>query len=345
MSQATEQSLNPKLPTLMRAIDVINPGPNSELHFVEIPLPTPSAQQVLVKVAAAGVNRADLAQRAGVYPPPPGESPILGLEVAGTIVAVGSEADSSFVGKKVFGLVPGGGYAEYAVLHQDHLLFQSEVQGDVEAAATAEVFLTAFQAMLQIGGLQPGGAVLLHAGASGVGTAGIQLAKQLGAVVAVTVGTDAKAQDCLTLGADICINYKTQDFVSELQKFRPQGFNVIVDPVAADYITKDLQLLALDGRIVVLAMMGGRTVPPLDLALMFKKRGQLICSTLRNRSDEYKAQLCRDFISQFGQALAQGLIKPVLAQVFDWQDAADAHRLMASNAVTGKLVLTIQNGR
>ena len=335
------QQFNQALPTLMRALDVKNPGPDSELLFVEIPLPRPSSQQVLVKVAAAGVNRADLAQRAGVYPPPPGESPILGLEVAGTIVAVGSAVDTSLLGKKVFGLVPGGGYAEYAVLPQEHLLFQSEAQSDVVAAASAEVFLTAFQAMMQIGDLQPSGAVLLHAGASGVGTAAIQLAKQLGAVVAVTVGSDAKAQDCYALGADICINYKSQDFVSELQKFRPQGFNVIVDPVAADYIGKDLQLLALDGRIVVLAMMGGRTVPPLDLALMFKKRGQLICSTLRNRTDAYKAQLCRDFMLKFGEALHQGKIKPVLAQMFDWRDAAAAHQLMASNAVTGKLVLQI----
>jgi putative PIG3 family NAD(P)H quinone oxidoreductase len=350
MSNVAEQSLsqpfNQALPVLMRAIDVKYPGPDSELQFVDIPLPIPSAQQVLVKVAAAGVNRADLAQRAGVYPPPPGESPILGLEVAGTIVAVGSEADSSFIGKKVFGLVPGGGYAEYAVLQQSHLLFQPETCSDIEAAATAEVFLTAFQAMVSIGGLGTGdlpsaGAVLLHAGASGVGTAGIQLAKQLGAVVAVTLGSDSKAQDCYALGADICINYKTQDFVSELQSFRPQGFNVIVDPVAGDYIAKDLQLLALDGRIVVLAMMGGRTVPPLDLAPMFKKRGQLICSTLRNRSDRYKAQLCADFSAQFGQALAQGLIKPVLSKVFDWREADAAHQLLASNVVTGKLVLKI----
>lgn len=341
MSNVTEQSPNQVLPALMRAIDVKNPGPDSELQFVDLPLPSPSAQQVLVKVAAAGINRADLAQRSGVYPQPPGESPILGLEVSGTVVAVGSKVDSSLIGKKVFGLVPGGGYAEYAVLHQDHLLFQPEALSDVAAAATAEVFLTAFQAMMQIGGLTPEGAVLLHAGASGVGTAGIQLAKQVGAMVAVTVGTDAKAQDCYALGADICINYKTQNFVSELHNFRPQGFAVIVDPVAGDYISKDLQLLALDGRIVVLAMMGGRMLPALDLALMFKKRGQLICSTLRNRTDAYKAQLTADFSVRFGQALAQGQIKPVLAQVFDWQDAAAAHQILASNAVTGKLVLQV----
>jgi putative PIG3 family NAD(P)H quinone oxidoreductase len=341
MTDTSKKHFQQQLPKTMLAIDVKQPGPDSELIFVDIAVPTPSPQQVLVKVAAAGINRADLAQRAGIYPPPAGESPVLGLEVAGTVVGVGALADQSLLGKKVFGLVPGGGYAEYALLHQEHLLFQPAFISDVEAAATAEVFLTAFQAMVHIGGLVHGGAVLLHAGASGVGTAGIQLAKQLGAVVAVTVGSDTKAQDCYALGADMCINYKTQDFVTELQKFRPEGFNVIVDPVAADYIGKDLQLLALDGRIVVLAMMGGRTVPALDLALMFKKRGQLICSTLRNRTDSYKAQLCREFNLQFGEALQQGNIKPVLAQVFDWRDAAAAHQLLASNAVTGKLVLQV----
>jgi NADPH2:quinone reductase len=308
-SAATLLQLSP-LPMNMRALDVINPGSASELQFVEIALPVPTSTQVLVKVTAAGINRADLAQRAGIYPAPAGESPILGLEVAGTVVALGAAVDSSLLGQRVFGLVP------------------------------------AYQALFSIGGLiEKGGdatpAVLLHAGASGVGTAGIQLAKRFGAVVAVTVGSDTKAEDCYQLGADICINYKTQDFVSELQKFRPQGFDVIVDPVAADYIGKDLQLLALDGRIVVLAMMGGRTVPPIDLALMFKKRGQLICSTLRNRTDAYKAQLCRDFINQFGDALHQGDIKPVLSKVYDWQNAAQAHQLLASNGVTGKLVLNI----
>ncbi len=341
MTNLTERQGKRNLPTTMLAIDVQNSGSDIELVLVSMPLPTPASQQVLVKVAAAGINRADLAQRAGVYPPPPGESLVLGLEVAGTVVGLGASADPTWLGKKVFGLVPGGGYAEYALLHQDHLLIQPAVMSDIEAAATAEVFLTAFQAMISIGGLTAHGAVLLHAGASGVGTAAIQLAKQLGAVVAVTVGSDRKAQDCYALGADICINYKTQDFVSELQKFRPEGFNVIVDPVAADYIGKDLQLLALDGRIVVLAMMGGRTVPAFDLALMFKKRGQLICSTLRNRPDVYKAQLCRDFNHQFGPALQQGTIKPVLAQVFDWRDANAAHQLLASNTVTGKLVLQI----
>lgn len=337
----TVSNYSPSLPALMRAIDVQHSGPDSALVFVEIPLPIPNRQQVLVKVAAAGINRADLAQRAGVYPPPAGESPILGLEVAGIVVAVGAPELEHWLGQQVFGLVPGGGYAEYAVLAAAHLLVKPPLFSAGQAAATAEVFLTAYQAMLQIGGLKPGGAVLLHAGASGVGTAAIQLAKQLGATVAVTVGSADKVAFCQQLGADMAVNYKTTDFVSELSRFRPEGFDVIVDPVAGDYIAKDLQLLALDGRIVVLAMMGGRQVPAFDLALMFKKRGQLICSTLRNRTDGYKAQLCADFSQQFGQALASGQIQPVLAQVFDWQQAEQAHQLMASNQLAGKLVLTI----
>ena len=327
------------LATKMQAIDVDQPGPNSQLVFVELPVPTPSPAQVLVKVAAAGINRADLAQRAGVYPPPPGESPILGLEVAGTVVAVGAPELQHWLGQQVYGLVPGGGYAEYALLQAEHLLLQPAAMTSEQAAATAEVFLTAFQAMCKIGGLTKDGAVLLHAGASGVGTAAIQLAKQLGAQVAVTVGSDAKADICLQLGADIAVNYNSTDFVAALSAFRPQGFDVIVDPVAGDYISKDLQLLALDGRIVVLAMMGGRQVPALDLAVMFKKRGQLICSTLRNRTDGYKAELCRDFSQQFGDALANGQIKPLLAQTFDWREASMAHQLMASNQLAGKLVL------
>ncbi|MCT6699446.1 NAD(P)H-quinone oxidoreductase [Rheinheimera sp. 4Y26] len=332
---------------LMRAIDVENQGSDSRLVFKELPVPVPGASQVLVKVVAAGVNRADLAQRAGIYPPPAGESPILGLEVAGTVVAVGDSTLAHWLGQEVFGLVPGGGYAEYALLHSGHLLKRPETLSTVEAAATAEVFLTAYQAMFELGGLTEHGrsqaqsCVLIHAGASGVGTAAIQLAKLQNAVVAVTVGSDDKADACYKLGADFCINYKKADFVTELKAAVPQGFDVIIDPVAGDYIPKNVQLLAQDGRIVVLAMMGGRQVPAFDLAPMFKKRGQLLCSTLRNRSDDYKTALCRAFHQQFGEALASGTIKPVLAQVLDWQQAEQSHQLLASNAVVGKLVLSL----
>lgn len=209
------------------------------------------------------------------------------------------------------------------------------------AAGFAEVFLTAYQAMFSLGGLEAHQAVLLHAGASGVGTAAIALAKAAGAYVAVTVGSDDKAAACLALGADVAVNYKTTDFVTVLKDAVPQGFQVIVDPVAGDYLPKNLQLLALDGRIVVLAMLGGRTVPAFDLTQMFKKRGQLLCSTLRNRTDDYKTALIADFIQQFSPQLQNGALCPVIAQVLPWQQADEAHQLLAGNQLVGKVVLKV----
>lgn len=329
------------VPNQMIAIEVINPGNQSQLQQTTVAVPALKAGQVLLKVAAAGVNRADLLQRSGLYPPPAGESDILGLEVAGTVVAVAADVSSEWLGEAVFGLVPGGGYAQYVALPAEHLIKKPASLGMSEAAACAEVFLTAFQAMRVVGSLPDQGALLVHAGASGVGTAAIQLGKALGCFVAVTVGSDDKAKACLALGADVAVNYKTQDFVTELKAARPQGFDLIIDPVAGDYITKDIQLLALDGQIVVLSMLGGRITPELDLGLMLKKRGQLLCSTLRNRTDGYKAALISDFNQQFGMALAEGKIKAVLAQSIDWTEAERAHQLLASNAVVGKLVLTL----
>ena len=332
---------NYQIPAQMTAIEVINPGKQSQLQQVTVAVPALKAGQVLVKVAAAGVNRADLLQRSGLYPPPAGESDILGLEVAGTVVAVADGVSSDWLGEAVFALVPGGGYAQYVALPAEHLIKKPTSLGMSEAAACAEVFLTAYQAMRAVGNLPDQGALLVHAGASGVGTAAIQLGKALGCFVAVTVGSDDKAKACLALGADIAVNYKTQDFVAELKAVRPQGFDLIIDPVAGDYIAKDIQLLALDGQIVVLSMLGGRMTPELDLGLMLKKRGQLLCSTLRSRTDSYKAALISDFQQQFGMDLAQGKIKPVLAQSIDWSEAERAHQLLASNAVVGKLVLTL----
>lgn len=326
------------LPASMQAIDVTA---SRQLQFVTVPLPDISDAEVLIKVSAAGVNRADLAQRAGYYPPPPGESEILGLEVAGTVVACGEAVSRDWLGAEVFGLVPGGGYAEYVKMPAAHLLRRPSGMTVEAAAGCAEVFLTAYQAMFVLGELNTGQAVLLHAGASGVGTAAIQLAKAAGALVAVTAGSDGKTAACLALGADVAVNYKTADFAEVLKAAVPQGFRVIVDPVAGDYLPKNLQLLGLDGRIVVLAMLGGRTVPAFDLTQMFKKRGQLLCSTLRNRTDDYKADLVSRFLAQFGNGLETGAVKPVIAQVLPWQEADAAHQLLASNQLVGKVVLKV----
>lgn len=325
----------------MRAVHVQKQHADKPLTIELCQLPVCGADEVLVKVRAFGVNRADLAQRAGHYPPPAGESDILGLEVAGDVVAIGEAVDPSWQGRAVFGLVPGGGYAEYARLHISHLMPITGTLDYVTAAASAEVFLTAYQALFHIGELAAGHAALVHAGASGVGTAAIQLANAAGCRVAVTVGSDQKALACKALGADICVNYQHGDWAQVLAGAEPLGFSVIVDPVAGEYIGKDLQVLAQDGRIVVLAMMGGRRVPELDLAVMFKKRGQLICSTLRNRSNTYKAELLQGFEQRFGAWLRDGRIRPEIAKVLPWQQIEQAHQLLETNAVVGKIVMTI----
>ncbi|MGP9801133.1 NAD(P)H-quinone oxidoreductase [Rheinheimera sp. NSM] len=328
------------IPSTMQAIAVVNAGNDSTLRVEQRPVPQPSAEQLLVKVAAAGINRADLMQRRGLYPPPVGDSDILGLEVAGIVVAAGP-LHKSWLGKAVFGLVPGGGYAEYALLHAGHAMAVPAGYSMAEAAASAEVFLTAYQLLFSIGALQSGQKVLIHAGASGVGTAAIQLAKAAGAVVAVTASSDDKLAACKALGAEVLLNYTTAAFEQELAAQWPDGANLILDPVAGDYISREIPLLAMDGKIVLYAMMGGREIPQLDLSLLFKRRGQLICSTLRNRSNKYKTALTQAFCNAFGQPLAHRQIAPVLQQQFKLQQAEQAHQLMASNQTVGKLVLTL----
>jgi tumor protein p53-inducible protein 3 len=327
------------IPSTMQAIAVSQAGPNSKLVTEQRPVPQPSADQLLIKVSAAGVNRADLMQRRGLYPPPKGESDILGLEVAGIVVAAGPQ-HKSWLGKAVFGLVPGGGYAEYALLHAGHAMVVPAGYSMAEAAATAEVFLTAYQLLCSIGNLQQGQYVLIHAGASGVGTAAIQLACAMGAHVAVTASSDDKLAACKALGAELLINYKTTHFEQELKLAWPKGINLILDPVAADYISREIPLLALDGKIILYAMMGGREIPAMDLSALFKNRGQLICSTLRSRSNRYKVNLVQTFNNAFALDLAQRKIQPVLQQQYHWQQAEQAHQFMASNANIGKLVLT-----
>lgn len=329
------------LPNDMRAVQVLEQQADKPLYIAASAMPVIGDDEVLVRVKAFGVNRADLAQRAGHYPPPPGESSILGLEVAGDVVAIGRAVDSAWLGRAVFGLVPGGGYAEFARLHVSHLMPISGQLDYIKAAASAEVFLTAYQALFLLGGLRKSEPALIHAGASGVGTAAIQLACAAGCPVAVTVGSGDKAQACRELGASWAVNYRDGDWAQTLQQAVPHGFRVIVDPVAGPYIPKDLQVLGLDGRIVVLAMMGGRRVPEIDLALMFKKRGQLLCSTLRNRDTDYKAELVRRFEEDFGQALRDGVLAPQLAAVLPWQHIEQAHQALEQNAIVGKIVMTI----
>lgn len=331
--------MNYSIPGQMQAIQVQNPGKQSSLHWQTVPVPKPAAGQLLLKVAACGINRADLMQRQGFYPPPRGDSEILGLEAAGTVVAVGDDSLQAYLGQRCFGLVNGGGYAEYVLIPAGQAMPVPEGWSMVQAAATAETFLTAYQLLFSIGGATAGQRVLIHAGASGVGTSAIQLAKAKGLQVAVTVGSADKAAACLQLGADLAINYRQQDFAAVLEQTWPDGINLVLDPVAAAYIPANMRLLAPDGKIVIYAMMGGRTLPELDLALLFRKRGQLVCSTLRNRDAAYKSRLTADFQHDFAEALNSGSIAPVIQQQFVADQAEAAHTLLSSNHTIGKLVL------
>jgi len=317
------------------------------LSLSEIPKPEICADECLLMVKAIGVNRADLLQRAGKYPAPEGESPILGLEVSGEIIQCGENVGVNpsgkpwQVGDKVFALVAGGGYAEFVKVKASQLFALPEEFTFEQGAACAEVFLTAYQSLFSIAKLVDNSKVLIHAGASGVGSAAIQLAKAKQCYVVVTVGNEEKVQACLSLGADVAINYQETDFVSWSKENVPSGYNIIVDVVAGEYVSKNINVAALDGHIVTLSMLGGRYCPKLDVAKLLAKRLTLSSSTLRNRSDNYKALLVDNFTNDFYAALVSGKIKPIIDSIYPWQKAEQAHDKMANNKNIGKLVLLI----
>jgi putative PIG3 family NAD(P)H quinone oxidoreductase len=333
--------MNHTIPKQMQAVIVQNPGKQSRLVWQDVATPWPAAGQLLVKVAAAGINRADLMQRQGLYPAPAGDSPILGLEAAGTVVAVGDDSLNCFLGKPCFGLVNGGAYADYVTMPATQAMLVPPGWSMVQAAAIAETFLTAYQLLFFIGEAQEGQRVLLHAGASGVGTSAIQLAKLKGLQVAVTVGSEEKAAACRALGCDIAINYHAEHFSERLSQLWSAGFDLILDPVAGSYMKDNLKLLAQDGKIVVYGLMGGRMLPELDLSVLFKKRGQLICSTLRNRDLEYKAKLTTAFQHDFLAALITEQLAPVIFKQYAKTEIEDAHTILGNNQTIGKLVINL----
>ncbi|ALO34389.1 hypothetical protein CMT41_06335 [Colwellia sp. MT41] len=328
----------------MKYIQVDN---QQSLLLSKTSLPEIAADECLLKVKAIGVNRADLLQRAGKYPPPAGDSLILGLEVSGEIVQCGEHTGVNHIGKpwqagdKVFALVAGGGYAEYVKVKAAQLFTLPQMFSYEQGAACAEVFLTAYQSLFTIAKLRSNSKVLIHAGASGVGSAAIQLAKAKQCHVTVTVGSELKVQACLTLGADVAINYQKTDFVGYAKANMPSGFDVIIDVVAGEYVAKNINVAALDGHIVILSMLGGRYCSQLDIAKLLAKRLTLSASTLRNRSDDYKANLVTSFISDFYPELVNGRIKPVIDSVYPWQQAEQAHEKMANNENIGKLILLV----
>lgn len=310
-------------------------GVDGQVAWVEEPSPTCDVGQVRIRVAAAGLNRADLLQKAGLYPAPPGASQVLGLECSGVISEVG--AGSAWqVGDRVCALLAGGGMAQEVVVDGRHVLPVPEGVSLIEAAALPEVYATVWLNVFQLAALKPGEKVLLHAGASGIGSAAIQLCKAFGNPCWVSVGSAERLKYCESLGAQGGV-LRTDDLQS-LRDFGP--FDVILDPVGGDYSALNLQLMALDGRWVLIGLMGGREAK-LDLAQVLAKRIQLLGSTLRSRSDQFKADLLSDLGQQVWPLFAEGRLRPQLAKAFAVKDAEAAFAELASNTVAGKLVLLI----
>ena len=326
----------------MRAIVMDGFGGPEVLRLGEAPRPRPGPGQVLIKVGATSVNRADLQQRSGNYPPPPGESEILGLEVAGVIAELGEGVTGWRAGERVMSLVGGGGYAEHALAPASTLLPVPDQLDLSQAAAITEVWITAYLNVFREAGLQAGETLLVHGGASGVGTAAIQLAKALGpSAVIVTVGSPDKAAACKALGADHTILYKDQDFAQRvLELTEKRGANVILDHIGGKYLEPNLACLALYGRLVIIGLLGGAKAE-LNIGRLMVKRQRIIGSVLRARPVEEKAQITAAFRDQVLPRFASGELKPVIHVVLPLEQARQAHELMAANANTGKLVLQV----
>jgi putative PIG3 family NAD(P)H quinone oxidoreductase len=328
----------------MRYIAAREPGPPDVLTLAEGALPQPKSGEVLIEVAAAGVNRPDCLQRSGAYPPPPDASPIIGLEVAGTVVALGDGAQGATIGDRVCALTPGGGYAEYCATPAGWCLPIPKGFSWVEAASLPETFFTVWNNLIDRGRLHRGETALIHGGTSGIGLTAIQLAKQHGATVVTTAGSDEKAAFCRTMGADHAINYRTQDFVAEVARITgKRGVDVILDMVGGDYIEKNIRCLALEGRLVMIAFLHGSKVE-LDWRHIMLRRLTITGSTLRASPLERKVELAQALRRNVWPLLDRGEVKTVIHRVFPLGEAAAAHALMESGAHIGKLVLAVRNG-
>ncbi|MGA7972677.1 MAG: NAD(P)H-quinone oxidoreductase [Pseudolabrys sp.] len=328
------------LPARMTAIGIKTPGGPEALVPEERPLPSPGEGEILVKVAAAGVNRPDVMQRKGLYPPPPGASDIPGLEIAGEVAALGAGVTRWKVGDRVMALVSGGGYAEYCIAHASHAMPVDGLTME-EAAAVPETFLTVWHNVFQRGALKAGETLLVHGGTSGIGTTAIQLAKAFGARVIVTAGSDEKCDACRKLGADVAVNYKTQDFVAEVKNATDgKGANVILDMVGGDYIGRNYEAAAVEGRIVQIAFMASAKAEVNFMRLMLKRLHHT-GSTLRARSNADKGAITKAVEDNALPLIAAGKVKPVMYKTFPLKEAAQAHALMESSAHIGKIVLTV----
>ena len=325
----------------MRAVVFDQPGDESVLHIGEAPAPALGANDVRIAVRATAVNRADLLQRQGFYPPPAGASAILGLECGGEIAEVGAAVRGWTVGERAMALLAGGGYAEQAVVDAGSVMRVPKALSDEEGGAFPEVFLTAFLNIFMLGAVPDGGSVLVHGGGSGVGTAAITLCREAGIRIIVTAGSAEKCARCLAHGADVAINYRDGDFAPAVRAATDdKGVDVVLDAIGARYLEGNLAALAMNGRLVVIGLMGG-TRAELDLAGLMVKRQQVIGSTLRVRPAAEKKAIVDAFLQRFGAALEAGRIKPVLDRVLPLDQAGEAHRIMKASEHFGKIGLRV----
>ena len=323
----------------MRVISVSEIG---DLLWTEAPNLAPGPAEILIDVKATAINRADLMQRKGLYPPPPGAPQTMGLECAGVVAAVGRDVTHHQVGDRVCALLAGGGYAEQAVVDQGSALKMPENLSFEQAAAIPEVFATAWLNLFIEAGLQPGERVVLHAGASGVGTAAIQLCRAFGSESFVTAGAADKIEACLKLGAKGGQNRREGGFIDALRALWPQGADVILDPVGASYLAENLEALTLNGRLVLIGLMGGSR-SEIDLAKLMMKRLRVVGSTLRARPLEEKASIMAELGQYVWPKISQGEIVPIIQQVFPIQAASEAQELVASDETIGKVVLKVSD--
>lgn len=328
-------------PTRMRAVEISAPGGPEVLKIAERPVPECGPDQILIRVAAAGVNRPDCMQRAGAYPAPPGASDLPGLEAAGEVVATGDAVTRWKVGDQVCALLAGGGYAEYAVTHEDHALAVPAGLSMTEAAALPETFFTVWTNVFDRGRLTGGETFLVHGGSSGIGTTAIQLASAFGARVFTTVGGEDKAALCRGLGAEVVVNYREADYVEVLKEATEgRGVDLILDMVGGEYIPRNVKLAADQGRIVQIAFLQGPEAT-LNFAQMMVKRLTLTGSTLRPRTVEEKAAIAASLRAKAWPLIEAGRVKPIMAESFALEDAAKAHALMESSTHMGKIMLTV----
>lgn len=330
------------LPREMNFIDCAGAGGPEVLRLVQGPVPQPKTHEVLIRVAAAGVNRPDVLQRMGRYPLPPDASPILGLEIAGEVVAVGAEVRALAPGARVCALTNGGGYAQYCCVAEGQVLRWPQGFDAVRAAALPETYFTVWANLFEMGDLHTGQSVLIQGGSSGIGTTALQLAHEFGARVFITAGSDAKVDACVRLGADVGINYRTAQFEQVIaQRTDGRGVDVILDIMGAAYFDRNIASLAKDGRLVVVGTMGGNVVEQFNLGRMMAKRASIMGSMMRPRTPAEKARIASELLARVWPVLDAGRCSPIIHQVLPLSEAAQAHRLMESSDHIGKIMLSV----